>query len=126
MRALLNVSLDDKVCPGVTTQRRYEIVMAAMRICFCNVVGEIQPVTYEGPGGATVHEHCAVVTVEYAASLPSFERGVYHIADSLGQDCISVMHEHGEGRCVGPRADRWGFNPEYFNHPAAWPAKAAA
>lgn len=124
MQALLNVSLDEQIS-AAPIQRRYDIVMAAMRLCFQNVVGEIAHVQYVGPDGAT-QESCAVVAVEYLASRSVMIDGIYALARSLGQDCIAVVWEDGSGECIGPRADRWPFDIKFFNKPAIFAALEAA
>lgn len=124
MLAVLNVSLDEAISPA-PVHRRYDIVMAAMRLCFHNVVGEVAHVQYTGPDGET-QEACAVVTVEFNASRSVMRDGIYAIARSLGQDCISVVWDSGEGECVGPRAERWPFDLKFFNKPAIWRALEAA
>lgn len=121
MRAVLNVYLDDKVCPNVTAERRYAIVRTALRLAFGGfggVVGEIRRVGYDGPDGP-VDEHCGIFQVEFEYGRDLFESALYGVANSLGQDCIAVLYEDGAGRCVGPRADRWPFDPQHFNLPAA-------
>jgi hypothetical protein len=128
MRAVLNVSLDEKVCPAVTSGRRYQIVRTALRLAFGQfggVVGEIRHVTYDGPDGA-VAEDCGVFQVEFEYGRALFEDALYGVANSLGQDCIAVMYEDGNGACIGPRADRWPFDPKSFNLPTPAAQVAAA
>jgi hypothetical protein len=124
MQALLNVSLDEQVSPA-PIQRRYDLVMAAMRRCFHNVVGEIAHVSYAGPDGDT-QEACAVLTIEYNASRSVMYDGIHSLARSLGQDCIAIVWPDGSGECIGPRADRWPFDHKFFSKPAIYAALAEA
>ena len=97
IHAVLTVSLDERVCPNVTTERRYEIVRAALRLCFPGgVVGQTQSVT------SVVHEPCGVFSVECDGTRAAFDDAVHHIAQSLGQDCIEVVYADGTSRCIGP------------------------
>jgi hypothetical protein len=122
--AILNVSLDKAVNPG-PIQRRFDIVMAHMRLCFRDAVGEIAHVTYDGPDGP-VQEACAVVTVSYEATRQILNSGIYALANGLGQDCIAVVLDDGQGECVGPGADRWPFDMQRFNRPAIFRALESA
>ena len=125
MQAVLNISLDDKVCAGASIEHRYNIVRAALRLCFVGVVGEIRTVNYDGPDGP-VHEHCAIFSVEFDARLEVVEDALYAIARSLGQDCLAVMYGTGSGKCIGPGAHRWPFDAKHFNLPALYLAAEAA
>jgi hypothetical protein len=122
---IINVSLDDKVGPGAIEQR-LRTVRAALRLCFQAVVVEIASATYTDPDGQAVHEPCCVAQIETDASPEIFEHAIYGIASSLGQDCIAVMYPDGTGKCVGPRAERWPFNPKFFMLPAAAQLRAEA
>lgn len=123
-QAVLNISLDEKLCPGPIEQR-FRMVMAACRLCFHDVVGEIQTCRYDGPEGA-VREQCAVVTVGFEVHRFALEDAVKYLASQFGQDCIAVMYVDGTGRCVGHRADRWPFDAKFFNLPAVCQLGAAA
>jgi hypothetical protein len=118
--AILNVSLDEKVCPLVTAQRRYDIVRAALRLAFGQfggVIGEIRHVEYTGPDGQ-VSEDCGVFQVEFDYGTVLFEHALYGVANALGQDCIAVLYWDGRGCCIGPRSDRWPFDAQAFNLPS--------
>lgn len=42
----------------------------------------------------------------------------WELCEALGQDCIAVRFEGGNGALLGPKADDWGdFNPAYFRRP---------
>lgn len=115
--AVLNVSLDEKICPGFPVEHRYRMVMAAMRLCFHDAVGEIASVSYDGPDGK-VHEQCAVVTVSVEAPRRVFEDAVFYLAQQFRQDCIAILYQDGAGLCVGPQAARWPFDRKAFTLPA--------
>lgn len=118
--AILNISLDESLGGAhMSVEQRYRMVMACFRLMFPGgCIGEIGTASYEGPNGP-VQERCAIVQVELAGVARSvFEDGVRHISSQLGQDCIAVMYDSGEGCTVGPRADRWPFDPKFFNLPA--------
>lgn len=115
--AVLNVSLDEKVCPGHAVSHRFRMVMAAMRLCFHDVVGEVKTVKYDSPDGP-VREDCAVLTVSIESRREVFEHAIYFLAQQFSQDCIAVLYADGQGVCVGPGADRWPFKREFFNLPA--------
>lgn len=125
MNAILNVSLDDQVCPNGTIEHRYNIVRAALRLCFAGVVGEIQNVSYDGPDGP-VREHCGVFAVEFDVHPVIVEDALHAVARSLGQDCVAILYDTGVGKCVGPGAERWPFDAAHFNLPAAHLQAAAA
>lgn len=125
--AILNVSLDEKVCAGASTAHRFNMVMRCMKMCFQDqVLGEVQTVAYDGPDGP-VREDCAVITIGIAdVSRKTLEDAIYMIASNLGQDCIAVLYDSGEGLCVGPGASRWPFDRASFSLPAICSLKAEA
>jgi hypothetical protein len=118
--AVLNVSLDDKICQGASVQHRFNMVMRCMKLCFQEqVIGEIQTVQYDGPDGP-VREDCAVITIGVAdLSRTAVENALYMIANNLGQECIAILYADDQvGKCIGPGADRWPFDRKHFNLPA--------
>jgi hypothetical protein len=117
MQAILNIELDAKV-NGADVPARFNNVMSRVRTFFTRAIGEIQVAEYEGPDGA-VGESTAVITFEFHAQKRPVLDIVYRLANDFNQDCIAILFDDGEGRLVGPEADRWGgFNLEYFKGPS--------
>jgi hypothetical protein len=124
--AYLNVSLDEAVCPGHPPEQAFRMVMAAMRLCFQDVKGEMQDVRYTNPNGEAVSEKCAVVTIGFCASRAAFEGGVMYLAGQFSQDCIAILYDDDTGLCCGPRAEAWPFNRAHFHMPTAVVLQAEA
>lgn len=118
MQAIVNVELDEKSGPGLPVEDRYATVLANVRKFFTRSIGEVRPVAYNGPDGAA-SEWTAVITFEFHAPKSVVLNAMNQISRSFNQDCVAVLFNDGEGRLVGPEADRWGgFKIEYFKRPA--------
>lgn len=118
MQAIINVELDDKVAPQLHIDERFVVVLQAVRKFFTRSIGEIRAVTYEGPDGQ-VSAAVAVITFEFFAPKQVVLDVLGQISRQFHQDCVAVLFNDGEGRLVGPDADRWGgFKIEYFKRPA--------
>ena len=118
MQAILNIELDEKAGPGLDVAARYEKVMRAVRRFFTRAVGEIQIAGYDGPDGSAA-EHTAVIVFEFHASKNIVLQAANQLSREFNQDCVALLFDDGEGRLVGPEADRWGgFKLEYFKSPA--------
>lgn len=118
MQAIINVELDDKTDPNSGIDDRYAMVLSSVRKFFTRSVGEIRVAEYEGPDGPK-KEWTAVVTFEFHAQKNVVLQAVNQIARNFNQDCVAVLFSDGEGRLVGPEADRWGgFKLQYFKRPA--------
>lgn len=119
MQAILNIELDDKTGPA-DVEARHAKVMAAVRRFFTRAVGEVRSVDYNGPDGRVL-EHTAVVVFEFHAQKTIVLKAAYQLALEFQQDCVAVLFQDGEGRLVGPEADRWGnFQLQYFKRPAMY------
>lgn len=118
MQAILNIELDEKAGPGLDVHARYENVMRAVRRFFTQAVGEISVAEYTAPSGY-VQEHTAVVVFEFHSRKEVVLQCVWQLSRAFNQDCVAVLFGDGEGRLVGPEADRWGpFNIGFFKRPA--------
>jgi hypothetical protein len=118
MQAIVNVELDEKSGPGLPVEDRYAAVLASVRKFFTRSVGEIRKSTYTGPDGEA-SESTAVITFEFHAPKSVILNALGQISRAFNQDCVAVLFNDGEGRLVGPEADRWGgFKIEYFKRPA--------
>lgn len=125
MQAILNIELDAKVGPTLTTEQRFSAVMHRVRNFFTRSIGELQTSEYLGPDGM-VNESVAVIVFESAASKEAILTAIAKISADFNQDCIAVRFADGDGRLAGPAADKWGpFNPAYFKTPAFLYAAAA-
>lgn len=117
MQAILNIELDDKVA-GADVPSRFTNVMSRVRKFFTRAIGEIQVAEYSGPNG-DVREHTAVITFEYHAPKTVVRDVVYQLSRDFNQECIAILFDDGEGRLIGPDADKWGaFATEHFKAPA--------
>lgn len=120
MQAILNIELDDKVNPHIDVDARFTAVVNAVRRFFTRSVGEIRSASYEGPDGL-VQEFTAVITFEHYADKNVVLQVMNQLARQFNQDCVAVLFHDGEGRLVGPEADRWGgFKIQYFKRPAIY------
>jgi 2-phospho-L-lactate guanylyltransferase (CobY/MobA/RfbA family) len=120
MQAIINVELDEKCGPGMSAATRLELVLATVRLVFTRAIGDIRVVDYVGPDGP-VTENTAVITFEHASDKNAVLAAMYKVAYKFNQDCIAILFSDGEGRLVGPEADRWGgFKIEYFKRPAMY------
>ena len=126
MQAIVNIELDDKVNPKSDVAARYAAVLASVRRFFTRSVGEIRVADYDGPDGR-VTEHTAVITFEHYADKAVVLQAMNQLARQFNQDCVAVLFHDGEGRLVGPEADRWGgFKMQYFKRPAIFNLLAEA
>ena len=126
MQAIINVELDTKAGPGLSVEDRYALVLASLRKFFTRAIGEVRAVSYEGPEGQ-VTESTAVITFEFHAPKSVVLSAATQISRAFNQDCVAVLFDDGEGRLVGPEADRWGgFKIEYFKRPAFFEILKAA
>jgi len=117
MQAILNIELDDKV-NGADVPSRFTNVMSRVRKFFTRAIGEIQVASYTGPT-SDVLEHTAVITFEFFAPKTVVRDVVYQLSRDFNQECIAVLFDDGEGRLIGPDADKWGeFNREFFKAPS--------
>ena len=120
MQAIINLELDDKSVPNADLETRYSVAIARVRKFFTRAVGEIRKAQYEGPDGQAT-EHTAVITFEFNAQKNVVLQVANQLARDFNQDCVAVLFSDGEGRLVGPEADRWGgFKIEYFKRPAMY------
>lgn len=120
MQAILNIELDDKTGVGLDAESRHAKVMSAVRRFFTRAVGEIRSVDYSGPDGR-VNENTSVVVFEFHAQKNIVLKAAYQLALEFNQDCVAVLFADGEGRLVGPEADRWGnFQLQYFKRPGMY------
>lgn len=118
MQAIINVELDSKSVATDDMSTRYNIVIASVRKFFTRAIGEVREASYEGPDGKAT-EHTAVITFEFNAQKNIVLNALNQIARDFNQECVAVLFSDGEGRLVGPEADRWGgFKIEYFKRPA--------
>ncbi len=118
MQAIINVELDSKSVASAELDARYSVVIASVRKFFTRAIGEVREASYEGPDGQAT-EHTAVITFEFNAQKNIVLNALNQIARDFNQDCVAVLFSDGEGRLVGPEADRWGgFKIEYFKRPA--------
>jgi hypothetical protein len=118
MQAIVNVELDEKSGPGLPVEDRYALVMSSVRKFFTRSIGEVRSVNYTGPDGSAV-ESTAVITFEFHAPKSIVLNAFAQISRTFNQDCVAVLFDDGEGRLVGPEADRWGgFKIEYFKRPS--------
>lgn len=118
MQAIINVELDSKSVASDDLNTRYNVVIASVRKFFTRAIGEVREASYEGPDGKAT-EHTAVITFEFNAQKNIVLNALNQIARDFNQDCVAVLFSDGEGRLVGPEADRWGgFKIEYFKRPA--------
>lgn len=118
MQAIINVELDKKSVPNADLDARYSVVIASVRKFFTRAIGEIREASYDGPDGQAT-EHTAVITFEFNAQKNIVLNALNQVARDFNQDCVAVLFSDGEGRLVGPEADRWGgFKIEYFKRPA--------
>ena len=120
MQAIVNIELDAKVNPDADVNSRFAAVMGAIRRVFTRSVGEIRTASYEGPDGLAL-EFTAVITFEHHCDKNIVLNAMGHLARQFNQDCVAVLFGDGEGRLVGPEADRWGgFKIQYFKRPAIY------
>lgn len=120
MQAIVNIELDWKVNPSSDIETRYALVMSNVRRFFTRSIGEIRTAEYEGPNGPA-REYTAVITFEHHADKNIVLQAMGQLARNFNQDCVAVLFGDGEGRLVGPEADRWGgFKLEYFKRPAMY------
>lgn len=118
MQAIINVELDNKSVASDDLSTRYNVVIASVRKFFTRAIGEVREASYEGPDGKAT-EHTAVITFEFNTQKNIVLNALNQIARDFNQDCVAVLFSDGEGRLVGPEADRWGgFKIEYFKRPA--------
>lgn len=100
--AILNVPLHF-IADIKDLEQRHRMVMACMRLCFHDVVGELRP----QQGAAW-----SVITVGVEASHRVFEEAVSYLARQIGCDFISILYEDGSGASVPAGAaafDRGAF-----------------
>ena len=117
MQAIINIELDDKVSTG-SIEDRYHAVLATVRKFFTRALGEVREAEYQGPDGP-VRERTAVIQFEFHADKNIVLMAMNQVAKTYNQDCVAVLFSDGEGRLVGPEADRWGgFKLEYFKAPS--------
>ena len=104
MKLTLNIGLDSDVYGPLNHATVLDTVQSA----------GFAPLRHELAESAT--EQTLVVEVLYlATAIMSWQRELYFLAESLGQDCIAAVTEHGKGVLIGPGAYKWGaFNPEFF------------
>lgn len=120
MQAIINLELDDKSVPNADLEARYSAAIARVRKFFTRAIGEVREARYDGPDGQ-VAEHTAVITFEFSAQKNVVLQVANQLARDFNQDCIAVLFSDGEGRLVGPEADRWGgFKLERFKRPAMY------
>lgn len=125
MQAIMNIELDAKVGPTLTTHQRFDVVMNRVRHFFTRSIGELQVSEYIGPDGP-VSETTAVIVFESATHKDAILSMIAKLSADFYQDCIAVRFADGEGRLAGPGADKWApFNPAYFKTPAFLYAAAA-
>lgn len=118
MQAIVNVELDEKTGPNLSVEDRYALVLASVRKFFTRSIGEARFAEYAGPDGANA-EWTAVITFEFSAPKNIVLQAMTQVARAYNQDCVAVLFSDGEGRLVGPEADRWGgFKLEYFKRPS--------
>lgn len=118
MQAIINVELDNKSVDDPDLSARYSVVIASVRKFFTRAIGEVREASYQGPDGQA-SEHTAVITFEFNAQKTIVLNALNQIARDFNQDCVAVLFSDGEGRLVGPEADRWGgFKIEHFKRPA--------
>lgn len=118
MQAIINIELDDKSVPNADLETRYSVVVSRVRKFFTRAIGEIREVQYEGPDGP-VDTHTAVISFEFSAQKNVVLQVANQLSRDFNQDCVAVLFGDGEGRLVGPEADRWGgFKITEFKRPA--------
>ena len=120
MQAIINLELSDALMHLETDTERLSAVMHNIRRFFTRAIGEIRDVTYEGPDGP-VAAKTAVITFDFHAQKNIVLQAINQVARDFNQDCVAILFSDGEGRLVGPEADRWGgFKIEYFKRPAMY------
>lgn len=120
MQAIINLELDHALKHLDSDAERLNAVMHNIRRFFTRAIGEIRDATYEGPDGP-VHAKTAIITFEFHAQKNIVLHAMHQIARDFNQECVAILFSDGEGRLVGPEADRWGgFKIEYFKRPAMY------
>lgn len=119
MLAVLNVSLDEKICQDPSS--RFRIVMDKARSLLAHVCGEVQQASYQGPDGQ-VTEDCAVIMFEVTTGMEVIRDAIDMLARQLGQDCVAAVFADGYGCTIGPKSARWPFDRDYFNMPSVFKA----
>ena len=120
MQAIINIELNESLMHLESDVERLGAVMHNVRRFFTRAIGEIRDVEYEGPDGR-VKAKTAVVTFDFHAQKNIVLQAMVQVARDFNQECIAVLFSDGEGRLVGPEADRWGgFKIENFKRPAMY------
>ncbi len=120
MQAIINLELNDALMHLDTDTERLSAVMHNIRRFFTRAIGEIRDVSYESPDGQ-VHAKTAVVTFDFHAQKNIVLQAMSQVARDFNQDCLAILFGDGEGRLVGPEADRrGGFKIERFKRPAMY------
>lgn len=120
MQAIINLELNAALTHLDSDVERLSAVMHNIRRFFTRAIGEIRDVEYEGPDGI-VKAKTAVITFDFHAQKNIVLQAMNQVARDFNQDCVAVLFSDGEGRLVGPEADRWGgFKIEYFKRPAMY------
>lgn len=120
MQAIINLELNAALTHLDSDVERLSAVMQNIRRFFTRAIGEIRDVTYDGPDGE-VNAKTAVVTFDFHAQKNVVLMAMNQVARDFNQDCVAILFSDGEGRLIGPEADRWGgFKIEYFKRPAMY------
>lgn len=120
MQAIINLELNEALTHLDSDVERLSAVMQNIRRFFTRAIGEIRDVTYDGPDGE-VNAKTAVITFDFHAQKNIVLQAMNQVARDFNQDCVAILFSDGEGRLVGPEADRWGgFKIEYFKRPAMY------
>ena len=120
MQAIINLELNEALTHLDSDVERLSAVMHNIRRFFTRAIGEIRDVTYDGPDGE-VNAKTAVITFDFHAQKNIVLQAMNQVARDFNQDCVAILFSDGEGRLVGPEADRWGgFKIEYFKRPAMY------
>lgn len=120
MQAIINLELNEALTHLDSDVERLSAVMQNIRRFFTRAIGEIRDVTYDGPDGE-MNAKTAVITFDFHAQKNIVLQAMNQVARDFNQDCVAILFSDGEGRLVGPEADRWGgFKIEYFKRPAMY------
>jgi hypothetical protein len=120
MQAIINLELGRALTHFDSDTERLAAVMQNIRRFFTRATGEIRDVAYDGPDGK-VATKTAVITFDFHSQKNIVLNALHQISRDFNQECVAVLFSDGEGRLVGPEADRWGgFKIADFKRPAMY------
>lgn len=116
MKVILNI--------GIKAEVQFSAVISGVRTFFPRCIGEIQS-SRKISAVEDKTNSAAVIIFETAAPKSVVLQVIRHLCARLSLDLVSILFEDGEGRLVGPNADRSGpFDMQQFRSPSFMGAAA--